>query len=178
VIDTAKIEGTATANYVASQHPTTIGLWDDSDTNGKQVVSSIQAQLESHTIQAFGLAPQSALEHDVYQSICDPDAVHNAQTDAFVAAYKAKFGASITQTATSVPYTFDAVNLLAAAVQKAGGDLSAAALIGALNSISYTGICGRYKSDAEHDMAHTAYIVSLAGGGKSLVTTYDNMSAF
>ena len=132
------------------------------------------------TIQAFNLAPQSALENAVYQSNCDPDAVHSPEADAYVSAYKAKYGASVTQTATTVPQFYDAVYILAQAVKASGGDISPSALIGALNTMNYTGVCGNYKTDSEHNMGHTAWIVSLKGGpaSKKLVTTYSNMTSF
>ena len=239
VSDTAKEEAAATAKYMISTHPSSAGLWDDSDTNGKVITTSVGAQLQAagitkitkrespqgatdvteaalamkgvsiietngfpqtdalfvktlyqngittpnvlaygdNTIQAFGLAPQSALEHTLYQANCDPDAVHSAEADAYVSAYKAKYGANLTQTATAQPVSYDAVMILAAAVKQAGGDLSPSALLSALKSVSYTGVCGTFKADSENNMAHSAYIVSFAGGTKTLVTRYDNMTS-
>jgi branched-chain amino acid transport system substrate-binding protein len=131
------------------------------------------------TIQAFGLAPQAALDNAVYQSNCDPDAVHSPQADAYVAAYKAKYGASVTQTVTPVPGFYDAVNMIASVVKANHGDISPTSIVNGLKTLDYTGVCGQYKTDSENNMGHTAWIVSLKGGPaqKTLITTYPNLAS-
>jgi hypothetical protein len=67
------------------------------------------------------------------------------------------------------------VYILKAAIEKTGGNLAPAGLVDAIKTLSYDGICGTYKADANNNMSHTAYIVSFAGGTKSLAARYDDM---
>jgi hypothetical protein len=72
---------------------------------------------------------------------------------------------------------YDAVQLVAKAVQAEQGNISPGAIIKGLGSISYDGVCDRYQSDNQHTLAHTMYIVQFgaAHGQQTLVARYDNL---
>jgi branched-chain amino acid transport system substrate-binding protein len=228
----------AAINFIASQKPTTVGLFDDSDLNGKIGIASIKAGLQAKginnfiyreiaqnatdateaalamkgadittsngfpqeeaifvkdlgvngikvhdlmgnsgvSIATFAMAPWSAVAGSWTYTICDPEAVHNPAADAFGAAYKAKYPAT-TQLATSNGNIYDGVMLYAKAIAAEGGSLAPADIVKGLEQVSYDGVCGSYKSDAEHNMSHTMYIVQFGQqqGTSSKVAEYDNM---
>jgi branched-chain amino acid transport system substrate-binding protein len=230
----------AAINFIASQHPKTVGLFDDSDLNGvlgeKTIRTALQAQGVNNfiyreiaqnatdateaalamkgadiatsngfpqeealfvkdlaingikvpdvmgnsgvSIADFGLAPWSAVAGDYTYTVCDPDAVHTPATDAYTAAYKAKYP-SATEVATSGPYIYDAVMLVAKAIEAENGSLASADIVKGLESVTYNGVCDTYHSDAQHTTAHTEYIVQFGQtqGSSSKVAEYDNMAS-
>jgi ABC-type branched-subunit amino acid transport system substrate-binding protein len=130
------------------------------------------------TIAYFGLAPWSAVAGDTTYTICDPEAVHNPVSDAFGAAYKAKYPAT-TQLASSNGNIYDGVMLFAKAIEAEGGSLAQADIVKGLQTVSYDGVCGTYKSDAQQNMAHTMYVVKFgqAQFSSSKAAEYDNMAS-
>ena len=215
-------ESNAAIDFIASQHPTTVGLFDDSDLNGVQGEADIKAGLKAKginnfiyreiaqsatdateaaiamkgadivtsngfpqeeaifvkdlalngvkahdvmgnsgtSISSFAMAPWSAVAGDYTYSICDPDAVHTTTSDAFAAAYKAKFPTT-TELATSGAYLYDAVMLIAKAVEAEHGSLAPADITKGLETASYAGVCGNLQSDAQHNLSHTMYVVQF-----------------
>lgn len=237
LVPTVWEESTASARYILSKHPKTVGLFDDSGLNqvagmknirnilqsqgvtnfvyreiaqnatdataaalamkGTDVIASsgfpssealFVKQLQQNgintqdvmsygaqTVVAYKLAPAEALANDTYQNLCDPPVLSTPQAQAFTSAYKAAFpSADITS---SAPYLYDAVEMIVAAVKQDGGNLSAAKLASALESLTYQGACGAYHSDKEHDMLHSMSIISANGTNTSLATYTDMASA-
>ena len=124
---------------------------------------------------AFGLSTQQELSKSSYDAICDPEAEHNTIDTAFVTAYHNAYGAN-TDTASGAPYNYDAVMLAASAIKKAGST-AGPDITKALDGISYSGVCGTYKNDPEHNMAQFSTIVSLGQGlgHKQVVASFKNI---
>jgi hypothetical protein len=64
--------------------------------------------------------------------------------------------------------------LLAAAIKKDGGNLSASAINKAILSLTYKGVCGTYHADANHQLLHQITVVSFKNGptNPNLLATY------
>jgi branched-chain amino acid transport system substrate-binding protein len=124
--------------------------------------SPIIGDTSGATIAAYGFNKPAQLTHYAFNPFCYPAVLPTKQAKAYVAAYSAAYpGQSIL---TSVPYTYDSVELLGAAIKAAGGSLSPAAITKQLEKISYQGACGTYHSDQNHDLVHQVTVVSLANG--------------
>ena len=121
--------------------------------------------MSGDTLSAYGLVKQDVLSNYFYFPYCAADVIKTPQAEAYVSAYKAAYPGVSIRTAT--PYAYDSVMLLAAAIKKDGGNLSSSAISKALGSISYNGVCGTYKSDANHEMAHTIQIINVKNGPNS-----------
>jgi branched-chain amino acid transport system substrate-binding protein len=126
-------------------------------------------------IAEFGLAPWSAVAGNSTYTVCDPATVKSTEADAFVKAYTAKYPSA--NVATSGANLYDAVMLVAKAIEQQHGSLAAGDVVKGLAAVSYKGACGAYHSDAEHTMAHSMYIVQFgsAQGQRTKVAEYDNM---
>ncbi|MGA7418484.1 MAG: ABC transporter substrate-binding protein [Acidimicrobiales bacterium] len=128
-----------------------------------------------NAVQAFKLAPASAMANMYYPPYCDPDVNTTTQAKAFTSAYKAAYP-STSQTAVDDPATYDGVSLIAKAIQAAGGSTSHSAIVTQLEKLQYQGACGPYKNDSEHVMINQAQIVKLGSNGpsgKELMATYN-----
>ena len=118
------------------------------------------------------LAPAAALAKDWYFHPCDAEVLTTPEATGYVSSFKAKYPSD--DTLSSSPFFFDAVNLVAAAVQKAGST-DPAALVSAIGSLSIQGVCGPIQSDADHNLTHSAEIIE-AGTGKA-AATYNNLAS-
>jgi branched-chain amino acid transport system substrate-binding protein len=163
----------ADAVFVAS-FPVTDGLLvTELAQNG--ITGPIMGAQGDNAVQAFKLAPASAMANMYYPPYCDPDVNTTKQAKAYTAAYKAAYPAT-TQTAVDVPSTYDGVYLIAKAIQAAGGNTAHSSIVSQLKKITYQGACGPYKNDAEHVMINQAQIVKLGSNGpsgKQLMASYN-----
>ena len=80
----------------------------------------------------------------------------------FVTRFKAKYNSDIQ---TYGPYAYDAVMVLAAAMQKAGS-AEPAKYLPALKQIRYQGVTGTIEFDKAGDVKHGALTLSTYKGGK------------
>jgi branched-chain amino acid transport system substrate-binding protein len=121
-----------------------------------------------------GLASPDELRGYNYEISCAPDLLDTQVAKAYVTAYKSKY--NVAATSYTLGPSYDAVKLLAAAVKQAGSTDSSA-ITGVLRSISYDGVCGRYKADANQNMWHRVMIVDASGGpsGQKLLKSYDDL---
>jgi branched-chain amino acid transport system substrate-binding protein len=139
------------------------------------ITAPIMGAQADNAIQAFKLAPASAMANMYYPPYCDPDVNTTKQAKAYTSAYKAAYPAT-SQTAVDVPSTYDGVYLIAKAVQAAGGNTSHSSIVAQLKKLTYQGACGPYKNDAEHVMINQAQIVKLGSNGpsgKQLMASYN-----
>lgn len=83
----------------------------------------------------------------------------------FTAAYKAKYNIDPGYAAAEA---YDSVYLAAEAL-KTAGKLDKKALADALRTITYQGVCEKYKADAGQGLHHASYIESFDAAGKPLV---------
>jgi branched-chain amino acid transport system substrate-binding protein len=124
------------------------------------------------SIVAYGLAPKAALANDAMLDTCAPETLSTPVAKTYTQTYQAAHPTS--NILGSGPDSYDAINLVAAAVKQDGGNLSPSALVSALSSVTYDGACGTYHSDSEHNMVHSVQILSGAGAG---LATYTNMAS-
>jgi ABC-type branched-subunit amino acid transport system substrate-binding protein len=139
------------------------------------ITAPIMGAQADNVIQAFKLAPASAMANMYYPPYCDPDVNTTSQAKAFTSAYKAAYP-STTQSAADDPATYDGVYLIAKAIQAGGGNTSSSSIVTQLKKLSYQGACGPYKNDSENVMINQAQIVKLGSNGpagKELVATYN-----
>jgi branched-chain amino acid transport system substrate-binding protein len=139
------------------------------------ITAPIMGAQADNSVQAFKLAPASAMANMYYPPYCDPDVNSTTQAKAFTSAYKAAYP-STTQSAVDDPATYDGVYLVAKAVEAAGGNTSTKSIVSQLKKIQYQGACGPYKNDSENVMINQAQIVKLGSNGpsgKELVATYN-----
>jgi ABC-type branched-subunit amino acid transport system substrate-binding protein len=139
------------------------------------ITAPIMGAQGDNAVQAFKLAPASAMANMYYPPYCDPDVNTTTQAKAFTSAYKAAYP-STSQTAVDDPATYDGVYLIAKAIQAAGGSTSHSAIVTQLEKLQYQGACGPYKNDSEHVMINQAQIVKLGSNGpsgKELMATYN-----
>ncbi len=122
----------------------------------------IMGDQSGNFLAAYGLNKPSELTQYTFTPYCFAPVLNTPQAKSYVSAYTAAYPGQSVQIAT--PYTDDAVNLLAAAIGKAGGSLSPSAIVKALGKITYNGICGTYHTDANHDLMHQVTLVSFANG--------------
>ena len=114
------------------------------------------------TIAAYGFNKPAQLTNYAFNPFCYSAVLPTKQAKAYDAAYEAAYpGQSLL---TAVPYTYDSVELLGAAIKAEGGSLSPTAITKELEKISYKGVCGTYHSDQNHDLMHQVTVVSLANG--------------
>jgi branched-chain amino acid transport system substrate-binding protein len=139
------------------------------------ITAPIMGAQADNVIQAFKLAPASAMANMYYPPYCDPDVNTTKQAKAFTSAYKAAYP-STTQSAADDPATYDGVYLIAKAVQAAGGNTSSQSIVTQLKKLTYQGACGPYKNDSENIMINQAQIVKLGvngPSGKELMASYN-----
>lgn len=128
-------------------------------------------------IAGYGLAPWSAISGDTTYSVCDPQVQSNPEASKYVSDYQAAYpSASVMLSNASI---YDAVWLIAKAIDAENGDISHAGIVKGLEKMSYSGVCDSYHSDDQHTMAHTMYIVKFGAnkGEQSLAAKYDNMAS-
>jgi branched-chain amino acid transport system substrate-binding protein len=126
------------------------------------------------TVVGLGLATGDELKGLSYVAQCDADVLTGTQVDAFKQAYQKKFGKL--DYAASNPTNYDTVYFIDAMVKKAGGSIAAKDLDAAMGTTDYTGVCGDLKTNADHDLMTTMYVVDASGGptSKKLAATYKN----
>jgi branched-chain amino acid transport system substrate-binding protein len=118
------------------------------------------------------------LKNVTFIASCDADVLPTKEAKDFVAKYRAKYpDQSAKDTAGAAPTTYDQVFLFAQAANQAKS-IAPAAVSAQLGKLSYTGVCGQYKADAEHNMAHFAQLVDETGGplNKKLVKEFSNLT--
>lgn len=127
------------------------------------------------TIAGYGLAPWSALAGDSTYTICDPQVMNTPRAKTYVADYQKAFPSA--NVMLSNPVMYDAVWMIAKAIEAQGGNTSHQAIVKGLQGLNYTGVCEQYKNDAQNTLAHTMYIVKFGStkGQQSLVARYDDM---
>ena len=97
---------------------------------------------------------------------CVPTKDTRAKVKKWVKQYRAKFDSDPQYNAAE---TYDAIQMFYAAVKKAGST-DPAAVISALRSLDYDGICTRYKADDTNVLNHSADLIKFdANGGKKIV---------
>jgi len=118
------------------------------------------------------------LKNIQFLSSCDSDVLTSKEAKAFVTEYRAKFPDQATKdTAGSQPSNYDAFFIIKAAAEKAKS-IDPKAIVGQLNKIDYTGVCGQYKTDSEHNMAHFTQLVDATGGptAKKLIKNFGGLT--
>lgn len=109
---------------------------------------------------------------------CYPTLMERPEARQYVADYQEKFGKDEEFNPDDV-YLYDAVKLLAAAVEKAHS-IKPDAIVESLEDVTYEGVCGTYNSDTEHNMFHSIYIVEATAppeGQPQIVAEYHHMQA-
>jgi branched-chain amino acid transport system substrate-binding protein len=96
---------------------------------------------------------------------CVPTADKSSKVKKWVSDYQSKYGDPPIYSAAQ---SYDTVKLIAAAAKKAGST-SPAKLQAAIASISYDGICAKYKADDLNVLQHTANIVKFNSQGKESI---------
>ncbi|MFL6242300.1 MAG: ABC transporter substrate-binding protein, partial [Acidimicrobiia bacterium] len=96
---------------------------------------------------------------------CVPTADKSSKVKKWVSDYQSKYGDPPIYSAAQA---YDTVKLIAAAAKKAGST-SPAKLNAAIGSISYDGICAKYKADDLNVLQHTANIVKFNAQGKESI---------
>jgi len=97
---------------------------------------------------------------------CVPTKDTRAKVKKWVKQYRAKFN---TDPQYNAAETYDAVQMFYAAVKKAGST-DPAAVISALRSLDYDGICTTYKADDTNVLNHDSDLIKFdANGGKKIV---------
>jgi branched-chain amino acid transport system substrate-binding protein len=127
---------------------------------------------------SLNLNTADELKNLTFISSCDSDVLPTPQAKDYVTKYRAKYpDQSAKDTAGSQPTVYDEVFLFATAANQAKS-VAPAAVTAQLGKLTYTGVCGQYKSDSEHNMAHSAQLVDETGGplSKKLVKEFSNLS--
>jgi len=126
------------------------------------------------SILSLGLNSPDELKNINYVSACDGDLVRNAKADEYRGWYKDKYGKL--DSGSSNPTNYDTLWFIKAAVEKAGS-LDHKAVSAALGQVSVNNVCGVEKTNANHDLMTTMYIVHSDGGAanKSIVQTYPQL---
>lgn len=119
-------------------------------------------------------APELANYH--YVIACDPDLSDSAEAKAYVQAYQAKYGPGSTNP--GLAQSYDAFHVLGEAIKKAGST-EAKAVTAALSTLSYTGVCGTYKSDEQNHLYHSDLVIDGSGGkaGRKQLARYDDLTS-
>ena len=116
-------------------------------------------------IAAGGVVKDKAASNLKGTDDCVPTIDKRSKVKKWVSDYQSKFGAPPIYSAAQ---TYDMVKLIAAAAKKAGST-SPAKLIAAIASISYDGICAKYKADDLNVLQHVANIVKFNAQGKESI---------
>jgi branched-chain amino acid transport system substrate-binding protein len=126
------------------------------------------------TVVGLGLATGDELKGLSYVAQCDADVLTGPKVDAFKQAYQKKFGKL--DFAASNPTNYDTLYFIDAMVKKANGSIAAKDLDAVMGTTDYTGVCGDLKTNADHDLMTTMYVVDASGGptSKKLAATYKN----
>jgi len=126
------------------------------------------------TVVGLGLATGDELKGLSYVAQCDADVLTGPQVDSFKQAYQKKFGKL--DYAASNPTNYDTLYFIDAMVKKANGSIAAKDLDAVMGTTDYTGVCGDLKTNADHDLMTTMYVVDASAGptSKKLVATYKN----
>jgi branched-chain amino acid transport system substrate-binding protein len=120
-----------------------------------------------------GLIPADLLTKNVsYVAACGVDTLQTPTAEEFRAKYAKSFPGQPIEPFN--PTFYDAVHLLKAAVEKAG-TTEPKALAKALADVTYDGICGTYKADANHNMIHNVPVVNFPDGKAALVNNYTDV---
>jgi ABC-type branched-subunit amino acid transport system substrate-binding protein len=126
---------------------------------------------------ALNLNTPDELKNVIFIASCDSDTLPTKEAKDFISKYWAKYpDQAAKDTAGAAPTTYDDVFLFAAAANQAKS-IAPAAISAQLGKLSYTGVCGQYKADSEHNMAHFAQLVDETGGplNKKLVKEFSNL---
>jgi branched-chain amino acid transport system substrate-binding protein len=99
---------------------------------------------------------------------CVPTQDKRAKVKKWVKQYRAKFD---TDPQYNAAETYDAVQMFNAAVKKAGS-ADPAAVVEALRSQEYDGICTTYKSDDTNVLNHTADLIKFDANGKKKIVKH------
>jgi branched-chain amino acid transport system substrate-binding protein len=122
----------------------------------------IMGDISGNSLAAYGINKPAELTKYAFTPYCFPPVLGTKQAEAYNTAYAAAYPGQSDQAAT--PYAYDAVEMVAAAIKAEGGNLSSSAIAKELGKITYTGACGTYHSDVNHDLIHQVTIVSFAHG--------------
>ena len=122
----------------------------------------IMGDQSGNFLAAFGLNKPAQLTKYTFTSYCYPPVLPTKQAKAYDAAYTAAYPGQSLQTATT--YMYDAAGVLGAAIKAGGGNLSSSSIAKQLGKITYTGACGTYHTDVNHDLIHQVGLVSFADG--------------
>src|SRR5665213_3391902 len=122
----------------------------------------IQGDQTGNFLAAYGLNKPAELTKYAFTPYCYSAVLPTKQAKAYSAAYTAAYPGQSLQTST--PYVYDAVELLGAAIKADGGNVSSSAITKELSKISYSGACGPYHADANHELIHQVAMVSYANG--------------
>ena len=126
------------------------------------ITAPIIGDQSGNFLAAYGLNKPAELTNYTFTPFCYPPVLPTKQAKAYVSAYQAAYPGQSLQTST--PYIYDAVEFLAAAIRAAGGNTSPSAITKQLSTITYTGACGTYHSDSNHDLIRQVALVSYANG--------------
>jgi branched-chain amino acid transport system substrate-binding protein len=122
----------------------------------------IMGDQSGNFLAAYGLNKPAELTKYQFTPYCFAPVLKTPQAEAYVKAYTAAYPGQSVQIAT--PYTYDAVEFLAAAIKSEGGNLSSSAISKAMSKLTYNGVCGQYHTDVNHDLIHQVTVVSFANG--------------
>jgi branched-chain amino acid transport system substrate-binding protein len=128
--------------------------------------------------QTCAYLPPDELKNVILIAGCDSDVLPTKEAKDLVANYRAKYpDQAAKDTVGASPTTYDDVFLFATAANQAKS-IAPAAVSAQLGKLSYSGVCGQYKADAEHNMAHFAQLVDATGGplNKKLVKDFSNLT--
>lgn len=105
---------------------------------------------------------------DGVYSVTDYVATGNPVAISFAAAYKAKYNATAD---VNSAYAYDAVDLIAAAIKKAGSTAPASVRQALLGLKNFQGVLGKFTFDSYGDGAHTVNVVKVENGVPTFLET-------
>jgi ABC-type branched-subunit amino acid transport system substrate-binding protein len=104
-----------------------------------------------------------------YVSGCSTDYLGTKESDAFKAAYKAKFPSEINSDGAAPYYYADIYYIVALA--NAAKSIEAKDLKAAIQKVDFAGPCGQWKVDVDNNLSHDVAVVDLVGGKLKKVYT-------
>ncbi|MGA7418879.1 MAG: ABC transporter substrate-binding protein [Acidimicrobiales bacterium] len=136
------------------------------------ITSPIMGDQSGNFLAAYGLNKPAELKNYAFTPFCYTAVLPTSQAKAYSSAYTAAYPGQSLQTSTA--YVYDAVNMVGAAIKAAGGSLNSSDITKQLEKITYTGACGTYHSDSNHDLMRQVTVVSYANGTNpgTLAATY------
>jgi branched-chain amino acid transport system substrate-binding protein len=118
------------------------------------------------------------LKNIQFLSSCDSDVLTTKEAKNYVTEYRAKYpDQKDKDTAGSQPTIYDDMFILKTAADKAKS-IDNKAIVDQLNKMDYTGVCGQYKTDNEHNMAHFTQLIDATGGptAKKLIKNFGGLT--